>query len=175
MQAFLQNPVLAWGLFGLLAVAGFFAVLARIQANKIKQEAQADWAYRVREDMQDLRVGQDGYARAYCAAHTPRKAKTIAKILAALALLTVPAFALIERVLHYIWMWSGQSRVFEPPFLVWQFSIFFSILACWIAIIAFFLRRHYRHSPKLMRDLLLEERQLYTPKKSWLSGQIRRT
>ncbi len=166
-MAFLkQNPWFFAALAFLMLLAGVFYGLHRIARRKILAEAEADWAYRVRENMQDLRVDRTGYVRAFTRAHAPRKTKYIAMALASLALLTLPAFAVLERVLFYIWRATLPSRVFEPPFLVWQFSIFFGILISWVGIVGYFVRRYHKRAPKLMRDELLIERSFYTPDKA---------
>ncbi len=151
---------------GLVVVAILMAVFALrtwIQARKLEQEAQEEWAYRVSENMQDLRLTKDGFVRAYTKVHAPRGSKYIAMTLAAVLVLTIPAFALLQLAIHGIWQISGQSRTFEPPFLVYQFFIFFGIIGLWIGLIGWFTKRYYRLAPGLMRDELIYERAGFIP------------
>ena len=170
MSDLFQYKALFAGLGGLLVLSLVFFIFSIFSVRKIRQEAEEDWAYQVSENMQDLRLNKEGYVRAFTKVHAPRKLKYLSGMLAALALLTLPAFALIERALHYLWILSGQSRVFEPPFLVWQFFVYFSILAVWISIASFFHRRYHRTSPGTMRDVLISEHEKFTPDKPLIVG-----
>ncbi len=170
MTDLLQDKSLFLALGGMLALAAILYVTSLVLTRKIRREAEDDWDYQVRENMQDLRLDRDGYIRAYTTVHAPRKLRYIAGALAALALLAIPAFTLIERFLHYVWIWSGQSRVFEPPFLVWQFSIYFSILAFSISVVWLFHRRYYLGLPGQMRDALIRERMEFIPDKPLIVG-----
>jgi len=64
-----------------------------------------------------------------------------------LAILLVTPIALkgFEVGLNFIYNLSGQNRVIEPGFLVWQFFLFFGIIAVWVSI-AYLAARHYHRS-----------------------------
>jgi len=152
-----------WGLVVVALLMAVFALRTWIQTRKLAQEAQDEWAYRVSENMQDLRLTQDAFVRAYTKIHAPRAAKYITMTLVAVLVLTIPAFALLQLAIHGIWQISGQSRTFEPPFLVYQFFIFFGIIGLWIGLIGWFTKRYYRLAPGLMRDELIYERAGFMP------------
>ncbi|MBL4854170.1 MAG: hypothetical protein JKY25_08030 [Robiginitomaculum sp.] len=163
MAKFITDIPFFWGLVVVSILAAIFALRTWLQTRRVAQDAQADWDYRVSENMQDLRLTQDAYVRAYTKVHAPRAAKYITMTLTAVLVLTVPAFTLLQLAMHGIWQISGQSRTFEPPFLVYQFAIFFGIIGLWIALIGWFTKRYYRDAPGLMRDELIYERAGFMP------------
>ena len=163
MAKFITDIPFFWGLVVVSILAAIFALRTWLQTRRVAQDAQADWDYRVSENMQDLRLTQDAYVRAYTKVHAPRAAKYITMTLTAVLVLTVPAFTLLQLAMHGIWQISGQSRTFEPPFLVYQFAIFFGIIGLWIALIGLFTKRYYRDAPGLMRDELIYERAGFMP------------
>ena len=150
-------------LIGLLLLAGLIGAYSWFGYRKITKDARQDWEYRVRENMQDLRLRKQDYINAYIKTGAPRASKYLAVIIASIAVLIIPAFALIELFLHYVWIWSGKSRVFEPPFLVWQYSSFFLFLGILASIVWVFVRAYHRRSPGLMRDALIDARNEYWP------------
>jgi len=52
-----------------------------------------------------------------------------------------------ERGLNFIYNLSGQSRVIEPGYLVWQFFLFFGMIAVWVSIAYFVAKRYHRKAP----------------------------
>ncbi len=152
-----------WGLVIVAGLAAFFGMRTWLQTRSVERDAYADWDYRVAENMQDLRLTRDAYVRAYTKVHAPRGAKYVTMTLVAVLVLTIPAFGLLQLAIHGIWQISGQSRVFEPPFLVYQFFIFFGIIGLWIALIGWFTKRFYRNAPGLIRDELIYERAGFMP------------
>ncbi len=166
----LQEPSFLW-LLGLVAVAAIvFALRYQVLTRKTKEDAVSDWGYQVSENMQDLRLTKDAYMRAYTKVHAPRKAKYTAMALVAVLIFAVPSFVLIQSIVYGIWYMSGQSRVFEPPFLVYQFLVFFSTIVFWIFIMSRFIRHFYKHIPGIMRDELAYERAGYKPDRKLVVG-----
>lgn len=163
MVDLLQEISFLW-LLGLIALgAVFFAVRMRVLTRRTNTEAHADWDYQVAENMQDLRLTKEAYVRAYTKVNAPRKAKYTAMALGAVLIFAIPSFALIQSIVYGIWYVSGQSRVFEPPFLVYQFLVFFATLVFWIFIMSRFIRHFYQGVPGIMRDELAYERAGFTP------------
>ncbi len=154
----------------MLLLAGIIGLFAWIGHKNTIKAAEKDWDYRVSENMQDLRLDKQGFVKAYVKTSTPRGLKYIAFILASLAILAIPVFALIELFLHYVWIFSGKSRVFEPPFLVWQYSAFFLFIAIMAGIVWFFVREYHRRNPGLMRDAMIEARGDFWPEKKVTIG-----
>ncbi len=163
MVKFITDIPFFWGLVIVSILTAIFALRTWLQTRRVAQDAQADWDYRVTENMQDLRLTKDAYVRAYTKANAPRAVKYITMTLAAVLVLTIPAFGVLQIAMHGIWQISGQSRTFEPPFLVYQFAIFFGIIGLWIALIGWFTKRYYRDAPGLMRDELIYERAGFMP------------
>ena len=48
------------------------------------------------------------------------------------------------RMLRYV---TAQSRVIEPGYLVWQFFLFFGMIAVWVAIAYLAARSYHRTAP----------------------------
>jgi hypothetical protein len=65
------------------------------------------------------------------------------------AILIITPFAMIgfEAGLNLMYNLSGQSRVIEPGFLVWQFFLFFGIIAVWVGIAYLSARHYHRNAP----------------------------
>ena len=137
----------------------FFALRAWVLTKKTAQDAGADWDYQVSENMHDERLTREAYIAVYTKVNTPRFPKYAAAAIASIGILTVPAFLLIQAGLYWNWVANKYSQVFEPSYLVWQFSIYFSIIALWALIIGLFTRLYHKRAPGLMRDALIKARQ----------------
>ena len=60
---------------GLLAIT--FALRMYFISKGLEQEARNEWAYQVSENMQDLRLTEDAYVRAYMKINAPRDRKSV--------------------------------------------------------------------------------------------------
>jgi len=146
-----------WAL-ALFAVVGLvYAVRAFLGYRNVARDAEADYDYKQPQGMIDKRLSREGYIRAYKRFHNPRSSAYVAGTIAAILVLTWPAFALIEIVLRQAWQLSGRSRAIEPGFLVWQFFIFFGIIGIWVLIASTGARRYHRKAPISFRDEVLKE------------------
>jgi hypothetical protein len=174
MAKFGYNIPFLWILAGtgLLAI-GFFLRMLFLSKN-LEQEARSDWAYRVSENMQDLRLTEDAFVRAYIKINAPRGWKFLSMALATVTVISVPAFALIQMLLYKVWrdnlnevsqmpQFRGRVAVLSDPVLVWQFSIFLAVIVFLVLVVALFVRQYYRGSPGLMRDELIFERAGFMP------------
>jgi len=164
---------------GLLAIA--FALRMLFLSNNLEQEARGDWAYQVSENMQDLRLSEDAFVRAYKKINAPRGWKFLSMAFATVTVISIPAFALIQLLLYKVWrdnlnevskmpQFRGRMGVLSDPVLVWQFSIFLAVIVFLVFIVALFVRQYYKGSPGLMRDELIFERAGFMPKSKLTIG-----
>ncbi len=156
MQNFNGISVL-WAAALLALIGVFYAARALIGYRNVARDAETDFDYRQPQGMIDNRLSREGYIRAYKRSHNPRSAAYIAGTIAAILLLTWPAMALVGLALEQLYQYTGRSRVFEPGFLVWQFMIFFAMIAVWVTIASIGARRFYRSAPVSFRDETLKE------------------
>jgi hypothetical protein len=166
----MQGISFLWVLAAIAALAVIFGLRTWLAYRRLTAEAEAEWDYQVSENMQDLRLTKTAFVRAFRKVSAPRASLYLAGGLAAILLLTPIAFGLINLGLYGVWKASGESRVFEPGYLVWEFSIFFAIIAIWALIGANVARRYHRNAPGLMRDELIYERAGFMPKKRLTVG-----
>jgi len=163
-----------WGLVALAVLAAVIGLRAWVLSKNLAQEAEQEWDYQVSENMQDLRLNKEGFVRAYTKVHAPRGWKLTALAIATLVGLSVPAFALIQFILFKVWrdnlnevskmpQFKGRLEVISDPVLVWQFSIFMSVIIFWVLVVGWFIRQYYKGAPGLMRDALIFERAGFTP------------
>jgi|GEM_PF-1984181 len=163
MPQFMTGISFLWVIvfFGVPGV--FFGLKAWFGYRHLERDAAADWDYLVAENMQDLRLTKPAYMRAYQKVHAPRAALYLALAIATIGLITVPAFALINATLWGFWLLMEKSRDYEPGYLVWQFFIFFGLIALWVSVALLYARRYHRRAPGLLRDQLMRERAQFVP------------
>lgn len=163
MNVFFRGISFVWALAALAFLAVVFGVRAWLAYRRLTGEAEAEWDYRVSENMQDLRLDKAGFVRAYRRANAPRLPLYMAIGAVSLLALTPIVFALINVGLWGLWKATGESRVFEPGYLVWQFSIFFALIASWTILVTNVARKYHGNMPGLMRDELMYERAGFMP------------
>lgn len=146
-----------WALLLLGTVALIYGIRAYIGFRNVAQDAEADYAFKQKENMLDPRLSKDGYIRAYRRFHNPRALGYMAAGITAILLLTAPALSLLQILLNQVWIWSGRSRVFEPGYLVWQFFIFFAVIGIWAFIAYVTARQFHKNAPTSLRDEILKE------------------
>ena len=157
---------------GLLAI--IFALRMLFLSKNLEQDARSDWAYQVSENMQDLRLSEDAFVRAYKKINAPRGWKILSMAFGTVTIISVPAFALIQLLLYKVWrdnlnevsqmpQFRGRMSVLSDPVLVWQFSIFLAVIVFLVLVVALFVRQYYKGSPGLMRDELIFERAGFMP------------
>jgi len=136
-----------WFILGFACIGLVYAVRAILGYYNVANDAKADYDYKFPQGMIDERLSQDSYIRVYKRVHNPRNLAYVAGAIFAVFAITPVTMVIFEYVYNLIYNLSGQSRVIEPGFLVWQFFIFFFILTnC--AAIAYFIARHYhRNTP----------------------------
>jgi hypothetical protein len=158
MTVFWSGISFLWALGAVAVLAMILSVRAFVAYKKLPGEAADDYDYRVAERMHDNKTSKQQYVHAYVRAHAPRTSAYFAATLAAITLLTFPAFSVINFALFGLWKASDESRVFEPGYLVWEFSIFFMLIMVWALIGAVGARLYHKKAPGLMRDELIKAR-----------------
>lgn len=157
MQKF-EGISFVWALIMVGALATIYGLRAFIGYRNVARDAEDDYTYKLSQNMVDPRLSKDGYIRAYKRFHNPRGLAFIAGGLGAILALTAPALLLIQIALHQLWKWTDESRVFEPGFLVWQFSIFFSLIGIWAGIAYITARIFHKNTPLTLRDEMMKEK-----------------
>ncbi len=160
MDKFLElfaETSLIWGLVLLLLIAGLFFLRAFLGYKTVAQEAPADYAYKVRENMLRPAVSEAAYIRAYKRFHAPRAPLHVALVLSAIAVLTLPALGIFYWVTFTLWELNGKDKVFAPGLIVHSLLMFFLIIFFWSAL-AFFAARHYHgKAPISLQDEIDKE------------------
>ena len=125
--------------------------------RSVAEDAETDYAYKLREGMIDDNISQENYVAAYRRFYAPRKYFYAGFGLLLILILTIPLFSLFGVVSTYLWDLAGRPQSYTPTLLVWQFIFFFSMLAMW-SLIAFQLAKHYhKHTPRTFRDEIMRE------------------
>jgi len=132
-------------LFALIGI--FYAVRAALGYYNVARDAKADYDYKLPQGMVDKRLNEESYIRVFKRVHNPRSTAYIAGTIFTIFAITPITMVIFEHGYNLVYNLSGQSRVIEPGFLVWQFFIFFFLIAnC--ALIAYLVARHYHsHTP----------------------------
>ena len=147
-----------WWAIALLALIGLvYALRAFLGYRNVARDAEADYEYKSPQGMIDKRLSREGYIRAYKRFHNPRGSAYVAGAIAAILILTGPFMWVLGVLLEQVWQLSGRPRNIEPGFLVWQFIIFFSVIAFWVFIASRAARRFHRYAPVTFRDEMLKE------------------
>ena len=141
--------------FGPLLIAALaFTVRALIGWSGLRKEAGEDYDYRLAQGMIAPDRDRDHYIDTYRRVNGPRFATHAAVALWAILLLTPVVAIVLEFLLDALWQASGQSRVFEPGYLVWAFFIFFGMMGSWALIAWAAAVRYHRYAPARFEDEL---------------------
>lgn len=163
MNVFFRGISFLWALAALAVFACFFGLRAYMDYRRLKTEAATDWDYMVANNMQDLRLTKEAYVSTYCRVNAPRAAAYLAGGAALIIVLIPIILSFINVSLWALWELNDQSRVFEPGYLVWEFSIFFLLIAICAGVATLVARRYHAKSPGLMRDELMKDRMEFEP------------
>ncbi len=136
-----------WFLWFFAAIGLIYALRAVFGYYNIARDAKADYDYKYPQGMIDKRLDEESYVRVYRRVHNPRSSAYIAGTIFAIFAITPITMTIFEFIYEIIYNLSGQSRVIEPGFLVWQFLIFFFVIFNCAAIAYFIARRYHRRSP----------------------------
>jgi hypothetical protein len=136
-----------WALIMLGALALFFGARTALGWVRVRGDASDDYDYKKGQGMVPDGLPREAYERIYKRVYGPRgPAHVAAGALAILVLTPVVMFA-FEAFLNLMYNLSGQSRVIEPGYLVWQFFIFFGLIATWVGIGYAASRRYHQTAP----------------------------
>ena len=147
---FANSPIL-WIIAGLLVAAAIYGLRAWLALREVRADAGADFAYRRDNSMLGSDLPPDRFEDVYLSANYPRRQAYMAGTLLALAVLTFPFLRIADLIWKGVWRLSGENRTFEPTFLVYQFGIFFSMIALW-SLVGFVAARRYHKAEDLTLD-----------------------
>jgi len=128
-----------------LVLAVILGLRAVLGSRPLDAEARQDFRFREAEGLNDGKLTEDQYAKAYRRFHGPRGAAYASVTLFGIALLTAPLLGILSLLFEYGWRLGGQQREFEPGYLVWQFMLFMGMIAGW-AILGWIGARFYHRS-----------------------------
>lgn len=141
--------------FGPLVLAALvFTLRAVVGWVGLSREAEEDFRYREANAMVPMGASRERYVAAYRRVNAPRLSLHAAGALWAVLLLTPVIAVVLEFLLELLWQATGQSRVFEPGYLVWQFFIFFGLVGTWAAIGWIAARLYHGRAPGRLEDEL---------------------
>lgn len=146
MQKF-EGISFLWAIALLLLIGLFYGVRAFMGFRNVAKEAVEDYTYKKERGMLDPQLSEQGYIRVYKQLHNPRRPAYIAAAIFMILVFTWPIMAVLSVLLEQFYQLTGRNRVFEPGFLVWQFSIFFGMIFSWTGIAYFMARRYHMRAP----------------------------
>ena len=147
---FANSPIL-WIIAGLLVAAAIYGLRAWLALRDVRADADTDYAYRQTHRMLGSDLAPERFRDTYLRANFPRRQAYMAGTLLALAVLTFPFLRVADLIWKGVWRLSGEARTFEPTFLVYQFGIFFSMIALW-SLVGFIAARRYHKAEDLTLD-----------------------
>lgn len=147
--------IVLWAVFGPVAlVALAFTLRAVIGWLGLRRDAEDDFDYRAQHGMVPSGVDRTAFVSTYCRVNGPRTSIYAAVALWSVLLATPIIAKILEIGLDLLWQLSGQSRVFEPGYLVWAFFIFFGLFGAWAGIAYLVARRYHARTPGRLDDEL---------------------
>ncbi len=136
-----------WALILMALLALVFGVRALLGWQRVRNDAREDYEYKRGNGMVPDALSQDEYERIYKRVYGPRGPAHVAGAMVAILALTPVAMIAFEYGLNLIYNLSGQNRVIEPGYLVWQFFLFFGMIAVWVGIGFLASRRYHQTAP----------------------------
>ena len=131
--------------------AATHALRAFLGYRRVREDSRAEHAYRAAEGMVGGELPYEDFESAYMRANGPRSLAFMAIGFGAIVFLTFPILRVADLLMKGVWRLSGEDRTFEPTFLVYQFGIFFLVIASWAAI-GFLTARAYHNNDALSFD-----------------------
>jgi len=141
----------------LLLIGFYFLVKGLIGYGKIAREAGREFDVREKDDALGMNISRDGFVRAYRRFYAPRKDIYRGGGILAATLLTVPAIRLFEYASEAIWIMSGKPYEYGPGTLIWQFMLYFALIAFWGIIFFAVAKFYHQYAPRTFRDELIKE------------------
>ena len=146
MQKF-QGISFVWALALMGAIALVFGIRTFVGWQQVRRDARADYDYKCANGMVPDTMNRETYEQIYRHVYGPRGPLHVAGAMLAILIATPIAMLGFEAGLNLMYNLSGQSRVIEPGYLVWQFFLFFGMIAVWVGIAYLAARRYHRTAP----------------------------
>ena len=136
-----------WALVLMGVIALVFGVRTFVGWQQVRRDARADYEYKLANGMVPDAMDRETYEQIYHRVYSPRGPLHVAGAMLAILIATPIAMLGFEAGLNLMYNLSGQSRVIEPGYLVWQFFLFFGMIAVWVGIAYLAARRYHRTAP----------------------------
>lgn len=146
MQKF-EGISFVWALVLMGVIALVFGVRAFLGWLQVSSDAREDYDYKRNNGMVPDVMTRETYEKIYRRVYSPRGPLHVAGAMLAILVATPIAMIGFEAGLNLAYNLSGQSRVIEPGYLVWQFFLFFGMIAVWVGIAYLAARRYHRTAP----------------------------
>jgi len=145
-----------WMLVVFLLIGLYFLVKALLGYGRISRDAEAEYNFRSGEGSLNTDK-KDGFIRAYRRFYAPRKDKYRGLGILAATILTIPGIRLFEYVSEEVWKLAGKPYEFGPSTLIWQFMLFFALIAFWGLVFFLVAQVYHKRAPVTFRDELIKE------------------
>jgi hypothetical protein len=149
----------SWALIIPAFIITVYAARAFFGYRNVARDAQDDYDYKAANNIVPKGVSRDGYINAFKRFHNPRGPLYVALTFGALMLLTPFVMVIIQFLLEQLYLATGRSRVFEPGYLVWQFLIFFMMIASWAGIAYSGAKQFHKRAPGTFSQEIEKARQ----------------
>src|SRR5690606_11963855 len=103
-------------------------------------------------------LDERAFQRAYFRAFGPRGALHAYAGAALAALASAPALIVLGAAWRIGWRLSGEPELFKQGSLIWQFYLFFGLIAVWAITAGFVMQHYHRNRPRELRYELARER-----------------
>ena len=154
---FLLDNTLFWFVI-IVALTGLFMLIRGLLAfRQVAEDAEADYDYKSGEGMLESDITREQYIRAYRRYYAPRKYIYAGAGLLFILILTPLLFSLFGVVSMWLWDLAGRPQSYTPTLLVWQFLMFFSMLAMWAGIAYQLAKLYHKNTPRTLRDEMMRE------------------
>jgi len=140
-----------------LFIGLFYLVRAWLGYRRIAEDATQEYEFRRADKALPSHIDEDRFTRAYRRVFAPRKDLFMGIAVMAAAVLTIPGIALMEFIGELMWKMSGKPYETGPATLVWQFTLFFAIIAFWCLIFFLTARAYHSRRPGRLEDELMKE------------------
>lgn len=130
-----------------LIMAMIMGLLAALAYRGLSSDAQADYDYRLSQNMSDTDYGRQAYVKAYKRVNAPRGKFYTFIMLLVNAVLTIPFLGFLNYLFETVWRFTGGNRLFEPGNITWALLVCAGLILCWGAVAYLIYRQYYNHMP----------------------------
>ena len=132
-------------LIALVLIALIFVIQLVLRWAALRREAREEWVdLSTNTPEQVSGVREEDFHRAYLRTHGPNGATLAAAVVGLNAALTPFALVVLMSVWHAGWIANGRPPMFSETTLVWQFYLFFGLIAIWGGVAFWFARVFHR-------------------------------